>query len=67
MKINLSPRFKRSYKKLPPKIQDDFDEKIIFFAKNPRNPKLDSPKPERYVKYAIEFLFLTSYYVHRKP
>lgn len=44
MKINLSPRFKRSYKKLPPSIQDDFDEKIILFAKDPRDSKLGSHK-----------------------
>lgn len=40
MKINLSPRFKRAYKKLPPHIQDDFDKKITLFIKNPNHSSL---------------------------
>jgi len=44
MKINLSPRLKRSYKKLPFHIQIDFNNKASFFIKNPKDPKLKTHK-----------------------
>lgn len=38
--MNNSPRFIRAFKKLPRHIQDDFEEKISLFIKNPRHPQL---------------------------
>lgn len=40
MKINRSTRFKRSFKKLPPHVQDDFDQKIKIFFSSPFHPSL---------------------------
>ena len=44
MRINSSSRFKRSYKKQPSHIQDDFDEKIRIFISNPFHPSLHTHK-----------------------
>ena len=44
MQINLSPRFKRTYKKSPPHIKKDFQEKITIFIKDPRHPSLKTHK-----------------------
>lgn len=44
MKISRSSRFKRSFKKLPPYIQDDFDRRIKIFFKNPFDPSLHTHK-----------------------
>lgn len=44
IKINLSSKFKRAYKKLPVHIQTDFDKKIKFFFVNPLDPKLKTHK-----------------------
>jgi addiction module RelE/StbE family toxin len=44
MKINRSTRFKRSFKKLPFYIQDDFDQKIKIFFSNPFHPSLHTHK-----------------------
>ncbi len=63
MKINLSPRFKRSYKKLPPNVQDDFDEKIISFIKNPRDPKLSSHKLKGKLQNCLSFNLKDGYRV----
>lgn len=63
MKINLSPRFKRSYKKLPPYLQDDFDEKIIFFAKDPRDTKLSSHKLKGKLQSCLSFYLKDGYRV----
>lgn len=63
MKINLSPRFKRSYKKLPIKIQDDFDKKIVFFAKDTRDPKLDSHKLNGKLQACLSFYLKDGYRV----
>ena len=40
MNINLSPRFTRAYKKLPPQIQEDFDKQIKIFINDPNHPTL---------------------------
>lgn len=63
MKINLSPRFKRSYKKLPAKIQDDFNEKIILFAKDPRDAKLGSHKLKGKLQSCLSFCLKDGYRV----
>lgn len=44
MKVNRSSRFKRTYKKLPPDIQNDFIDKIRLFTDNPQNPILRTHK-----------------------
>jgi len=44
MHINQSPHFKRSYKKLPSDIRNDFDGKIALFMENPRHPFLRTHK-----------------------
>ncbi|MBU4449884.1 MAG: type II toxin-antitoxin system mRNA interferase toxin, RelE/StbE family [Actinobacteria bacterium] len=44
MKINRSSRFKRSFKKLPPRIQKDFDRKIKIFFDSPFAPFLRTHK-----------------------
>ena len=38
------PRFIRAYQKLPDHIRNDFDEKIIIFENNPRDPRLRTHK-----------------------
>jgi addiction module RelE/StbE family toxin len=40
MTIRYLPKFKKQYKKLPKKIQDQFDEKIQLFAVDPTLPML---------------------------
>jgi len=44
MELNLSPRFKRSYKKVPQDIQKEFDKKVVLFIKNPYHPFLKTHK-----------------------
>lgn len=44
MRIERSSRFKRSYKKLPDAIKDDFDKKIALFFSHPFDPKLKTHK-----------------------
>jgi addiction module RelE/StbE family toxin len=38
--IQYLPKFKKQYKKLPQKIQEQFDEKIALFAVDPTLPVL---------------------------
>ncbi len=40
MSIRYLPKFKKQYKKLPKKIQEQFDEKIALFATDPTLPAL---------------------------
>ena len=40
MIIQYLPKFKKQYKKLPVKIQDQFDERLQLFVVDPTNPKL---------------------------
>ncbi len=35
-------RFKENYQRLPPSIQERFDEKFLLFAANPRHPSLNT-------------------------
>ena len=44
MLINVSPRFKRAYKKLPIHIQTNFDKQIAIFMQNPDHPSLKTHK-----------------------
>lgn len=63
MKINLSPRFKRAYKKLPSSIKDDFDKKIVIFIENPRNPKLKTHKLKGKLQECLSFYLHDGYRV----
>lgn len=40
MTIQYLPKFKKQYKKLPIKFQEQFDERVLLFAINPRDPRL---------------------------
>jgi len=44
MQISSSSRFKRSFKKLPRHLQDDFESKIKIFIQDPFNPLLRTHK-----------------------
>ena len=61
--VNLSPRFKRSYKKLPPHVQDDFDIKIVLFMKNPIDPKLNTHKLKGKLQACLSFYLKNGYRV----
>ena len=39
-KIEVSPRFKKSYKKLPQEIQNKVKKTLRFLAENPKHPSL---------------------------
>ena len=40
MKIQYTPKFKKQYKKLPAKLQNQFNERLRLFIKDPTNPVL---------------------------
>lgn len=40
MSIQYTPRFKKQYKKLPKKFQDQFDERLQLFVADPTDPRL---------------------------
>lgn len=40
MKIQYTIKFKKQYKKLPSKLQTQFDERLHFFLNNPTAPQL---------------------------
>ncbi len=40
MKIQYIPKFKKQYKKLPSKLQHQFDERLKLFVRDPTNPIL---------------------------
>ncbi|MDA2936219.1 type II toxin-antitoxin system mRNA interferase toxin, RelE/StbE family [Patescibacteria group bacterium AH-259-L05] len=63
MKINLSPRFKRSYQRLSPHLREDFDEKIIIFAKNPYHPTLKTHKLKGRLQECLAFYLKDGYRV----
>ena len=63
MHVNISPRFRRGYKKLPDYIKDDFDEKIILFVKNPRHPKLKTHKLKGKLQKCLSFRLRDGYRV----
>jgi mRNA-degrading endonuclease RelE of RelBE toxin-antitoxin system len=63
MQVNLSPRFKRSYKKVPRHIQSDFDEKIILFTKDPYHPSLKTHKLTGKLQECLGFYLRDGYRV----
>ncbi|MBI4652887.1 type II toxin-antitoxin system mRNA interferase toxin, RelE/StbE family [Candidatus Kuenenbacteria bacterium] len=63
MKINLSSRFKRSYKKTPQYIQNDFDKKISIFIKIPNHPSLKTHKLKGKLQKCLAFRLKDGYRV----
>ena len=63
IKINISSRFKRAYKKLPTHIQNDFDGKIKIFIKNPNSPKLKTHKLKGKLQTCLAFRLCDGYRV----
>ena len=55
MKVNLSPRFKRSYKRVPQHIQKDFDKKIVLFIKDSYHPSLKTHKLKGKLQECLAF------------
>ncbi len=52
MNLDYSSKFKKSYKKLPKKIQDKFAERILIFIKDKYDPILKNHKLHgKYVDY----------------
>ena len=40
LRIGYKPAFIRQFKKLPPPLQDEVEERIALFRENPKNPSL---------------------------
>lgn len=40
MKIDYSSAFKKQFKKLPSKIQSQFEKRLILFLESPKDPRL---------------------------
>ena len=40
MTIQYTPKFKKQYKKLPQKFQNQFDDRLRIFVADPTNPQL---------------------------
>jgi len=55
MEVNLSLRFKRSYKKIPRHIQSDFEKKIGTFMSNPNHPSLKTHKLKGKLQECLAF------------
>ena len=68
MKIVVSPRFKKNYRKLPKKIKEIAKDRVEIFKKNPFSPQLKTHKLSGKDKggwafwitysYQIKFVFL---------
>lgn len=63
MLANLSPRFARSYKKLPWDIQEDFKTKIRIFIQDPRHPALKTHKLKGKLQECLAFRLIKGYRV----
>lgn len=63
MNVNLSPRFKRSYKKIPRHIQSDFDKKIKIFIDNPNHSSLKTHKLKGKLQECLAFRLKDGYRV----
>jgi len=55
MFINISPRFRRAYQRLPQDIQEDFKNKIKIFIKDPRHPRLKTHKLKGRLQECLAF------------
>ena len=63
MQVNLSSRFKRSYRKLPSDIREDFDKKIVLFIENPHHPSLKTHKLKGKLQECLAFQLKSGYRV----
>ena len=63
MEVNLSPRFQRSYKKLPSHLKTDFKEKIALFIENPYDPSLRTHKLKGRLQESLAFRLSDGYRV----
>jgi addiction module RelE/StbE family toxin len=63
MNVNLSPRFKRAYKKLPADLKDDFDNKIKLFLQDPQHPSLRTHKLKGRLQSCLAFRLKDGYRV----
>ena len=63
IKVNISSRFKRSYKKLPLFAQDDFDKKIKLFIKNPSDKIFKTHKLKGKLRTCLSFCLCDGYRV----
>lgn len=63
MQINLSPRFKRSYKKCPSHIQLDFDKKVALLITDPFTPSLKTHKLKGNLQTCLSFYLKDGYRV----
>lgn len=63
MKLHLSPRFKRAYKRLPTHIQADFDNKVTLFTENPFHPSLKTHKLHGKLQECFSFRLRDGYRV----
>jgi addiction module RelE/StbE family toxin len=63
MNVNLSPRFKRSYKKAPQHIRNDFDKKINIFIENLDHPSLKTHKLKGKLQECLAFRLKNGYRV----
>lgn len=63
MEVNLSSHFKRSYKKLPDSIKEDFKTKIEIFIENPYHPSLKTHKLKGKWQQCLSFYLQDGYRV----
>ena len=63
MNVNLSPRFKRNYKRVPQRIQSDFDKKISIVIKTPDHPSLKTHRLKGKLQECLAFRLKDGYRV----
>jgi addiction module RelE/StbE family toxin len=63
MVVNFSPRFKRKYQKLPLLIQNDFNQQIVVFTKDPKYPSLKTHKLKGKFQECLAFRLRDGYRV----
>lgn len=63
MEVRYSPRFKRSYQSLPPHIQESFDEQLVIFMQNSRDPRLGAHKLKGRLEECLAFMLRDGYRV----
>lgn len=63
MVVNLSPRFRRAYKKLPDHIRNDFKKRIEIFITNPHHSSLGTHKLQGKLQACLAFRLRDGYRV----
>ena len=63
MRLHFFARFTRSYRRLPPPLREDFNEKIKLFCSNPRDPHLGTHKLKGRLKECFAFNLQSGYRV----